>query len=39
MVRDFTGGFIGPVILAVGYMLFWQWVDDGPASGPRVVAP
>jgi len=35
----FIGLFIGPVILAVGYMLFWQWVDDGPASGPRVVAP
>jgi predicted PurR-regulated permease PerM len=29
-----TGGiiglFIGPVILAVGYQLFWQWVDDQP---------
>lgn len=23
------GLFIGPVILAVGYMLFWQWVEDG----------
>jgi predicted PurR-regulated permease PerM len=27
-----TGGiiglFIGPVVLAVGYQLFWQWVDD-----------
>jgi predicted PurR-regulated permease PerM len=22
------GLFIGPVILAVGYKLFWQWVDD-----------
>lgn len=22
------GLFIGPVILAVGYRLFWQWVDD-----------
>ena len=29
-----TGGivglFIGPVILAVGYQMFWQWVDDQP---------
>lgn len=23
------GLFIGPVVLAVGYELFWQWVDDG----------
>jgi predicted PurR-regulated permease PerM len=27
-----TGGviglFIGPVVLAVGYQLFWRWVDD-----------
>ena len=31
-----TGGiiglFIGPVLLAVGYKLFWQWVDTPPAS-------
>jgi predicted PurR-regulated permease PerM len=31
-----TGGiiglFIGPVVLAVGYQLFWQWVDDQPAE-------
>ncbi len=29
-----TGGviglFIGPVVLAVGYQLFWQWVEDPP---------
>jgi predicted PurR-regulated permease PerM len=29
-----TGGiiglFIGPVILAVAYQLFWQWVEDQP---------
>ena len=29
-----TGGilglFIGPVVLAVGYQLFWQWVQDPP---------
>ena len=27
-----TGGiiglFVGPVVLAVGYQLFWQWVED-----------
>ncbi|MNE80076.1 putative inner membrane protein [compost metagenome] len=22
------GLFIGPVLLAVGYQLFWQWVDE-----------
>jgi hypothetical protein len=22
--------FIGPVVLAVGYQLFWQWVQDPP---------
>ena len=31
-----TGGiiglFIGPVILAVGYMLFWHWVEDQPKA-------
>lgn len=29
-----TGGviglFIGPIVLAVGYQLFWQWVDEPP---------
>ncbi|SAL84382.1 membrane protein [Caballeronia terrestris] len=34
-----TGGviglFIGPVVLAVGYRLFWQWVEDQPhTTGP-----
>lgn len=32
-----TGGviglFIGPVVLAVGYQLFWQWVEDQPQTG------
>ncbi|MDT6963362.1 AI-2E family transporter [Cupriavidus sp. SZY C1] len=32
-----TGGviglFIGPIVLAVGYQLFWQWVDEPP---PRI---
>jgi len=31
-----TGGviglFMGPVALAVGYQLFWQWVDDQPPA-------
>lgn len=26
------GLFIGPVILAVGYQLFWQWVGDQPPA-------
>ncbi|WP_349570545.1 AI-2E family transporter [Azotobacter salinestris] len=26
------GLFIGPIILAVGYRLFWQWVDSQPAE-------
>jgi predicted PurR-regulated permease PerM len=26
------GLFIGPVLLAVGYQLFWQWVDDQPEA-------
>lgn len=37
-----TGGiiglFIGPVLLAVGYKLFWQWVDTAPVgsiTGPQ----
>ncbi|MGE8499881.1 MAG: AI-2E family transporter [Pseudomonas sp.] len=33
-----TGGiiglFVGPVMLAVGYMLFWQWVEQGAANAP-----
>lgn len=27
------GLFIGPVVLALGYQLFWQWVRDHPSSG------
>jgi predicted PurR-regulated permease PerM len=27
------GLFIGPVVLAVGYQLFWQWVRDQPKGG------
>ena len=31
-----TGGilglFTGPVLLAIGYELFWQWVEDQPAG-------
>ena len=36
------GLFIGPVILAVGYMLFWQWVEQvpvQPASLPPTSEP
>jgi predicted PurR-regulated permease PerM len=35
-----TGGiiglFIGPVILAIGYELFWQWVKDPPTDAAPV---
>jgi predicted PurR-regulated permease PerM len=27
------GLFIGPVILAVGYRLFWEWVDQTQEPG------
>jgi predicted PurR-regulated permease PerM len=44
------GLFLGPVILAIGYELFWQWVDNPPfdvetagtgkaATGPVTVDP
>ena len=31
VTNGIIGLFIGPVMLAVGYQLFWQWVDDQPA--------
>jgi predicted PurR-regulated permease PerM len=38
-----TGGiiglFMGPVLLAVGYMLFWQWVEDPPPGSAPVEIP
>ncbi|HET6555270.1 MAG TPA: AI-2E family transporter [Dyella sp.] len=38
-----TGGviglFIGPVVLAVGYQLFWRWVEDQPRIEPPPDAP
>ena len=30
VVSGIIGLFIGPVLLAVGYNLFWQWVGDQP---------
>jgi predicted PurR-regulated permease PerM len=37
-----TGGviglFIGPVILAVGYQLFWQWVRQKPEAAAAAEA-
>jgi predicted PurR-regulated permease PerM len=30
ITNGIIGLFIGPVLLAVGYELFWQWVDDVP---------
>jgi predicted PurR-regulated permease PerM len=36
-----TGGviglFIGPVMLAVGYQLFWRWVNDRPQAEPSQI--
>lgn len=32
ITNGIIGLFIGPVILAVGYQLFWQWVKDQPAD-------
>ncbi|RDI97471.1 AI-2E family transporter [Dyella solisilvae] len=38
-----TGGviglFIGPVVLAVGYQLFWRWVEDQPHAEAPPVEP
>jgi predicted PurR-regulated permease PerM len=38
-----TGGviglFIGPVVLAIGYELYWQWVRDGVAGDPAGEPP
>jgi predicted PurR-regulated permease PerM len=38
-----TGGiiglFVGPVVLAVSYQLFWQWVDQQPPSAEDGVQP
>lgn len=28
------GLFIGPVVLAVGYRLLWQWIEDAPSDAP-----
>jgi predicted PurR-regulated permease PerM len=35
VTNGIIGLFIGPVVLAVGYKLFWQWVEDQPQDvGP-----
>ena len=35
VVNGIIGLFIGPVILAVGYQLFWQWVEEqSPTTAP-----
>ena len=31
VTNGIIGLFTGPVLLAVGYQLFWQWVRDQPA--------
>ena len=41
VVGGIIGLFIGPVLLAVGYKLFWQWVDQQPVpvSPPSALTP
>jgi predicted PurR-regulated permease PerM len=34
VTNGIIGLFIGPVVLAVGYQLFWQWVRDPQVNGP-----
>jgi predicted PurR-regulated permease PerM len=34
VTNGIVGLFIGPVILAVGYQLFWQWIRGQPQVGP-----
>lgn len=33
------GLFIGPVVLAVGYVLFWQWVEEWPLEDQAIQIP
>lgn len=37
-VKGIIGLFIGPVILAVGYQLFWRWVRNDPGKAQSVDA-
>jgi len=39
VTNGIIGLFIGPVMLAVGYQLFWQWVDDPPSIPAQVPEP
>ena len=39
IVMGIVGLFIGPVLLAVGYLLFWQWIDDAPPYDAVVPPP
>src|SRR4249919_2722638 len=39
VVGGIVGLFIGPVVLAVGYELFWAWVDQPPEPGVLMPAP
>jgi len=32
VTNGIIGLFIGPVVLAVGYQLFWQWIEDQPQT-------
>lgn len=39
VTNGIIGLFIGPVMLAVGYELFWQWVEDQPQDVAPVEPP
>ncbi|MET0655157.1 MAG: AI-2E family transporter [Pseudoxanthomonas sp.] len=32
VANGIIGLFIGPVVLAVGYVLFWEWIEDEPVE-------
>lgn len=38
IANGIIGLFLGPVILAVGYVLFWQWVEQWPLEDQAVPA-
>lgn len=39
MLNGIIGLFTGPVVLAVGYALFWQWVESPPPADEPSPAP
>ena len=39
VTNGIIGLFIGPVVLAVGYVLFWQWVEEQPVEAQPLQVP